>query len=69
MPRKNTNPARDIAARHTNFVPQAIVCAIALGIMGVGAWSLTGQTAPYHPDYATDAVTRGDGPDLLGFTD
>ena len=46
---------------------QLIVSAIALGILGLGAWSLLGQKAPYHPDGAyTDDVTRSGASDLIG---
>lgn len=38
---------------------QLVASAVAVGILGLGAWSLLGQKAPYHPDYSDD-VTRGD---------
>lgn len=38
---------------------QAIACGLALGIVGLGAWSLLGQEAPYHPQTYDGAATRG----------
>lgn len=50
---------------HTNTVDtktaiarQLLVCTVALGIVGAGAWSLLGQKAPYHPDIYENEVTR-----------
>jgi len=37
---------------------QYIACAIAVGIMALGGWALTGQQAPYHPDLPPEEVTR-----------
>lgn len=38
---------------------QAIACVVALCIMALGAWSLLGQKAPYHPEIYEGDVTRG----------
>lgn len=43
---------------------QMVACTFALGIMGLGAWSLLGQEAPYHPDVDGAVVTRS-GTDLV----
>lgn len=47
---------------------QMIACALALGIVFVGAWSLLGQASPYHPDSYEGAVTRGFS-DLTSFSE
>ena len=52
----------------TAILGQVIACTVALGIMGLGAWSLLGQKSPYHPEAYDDAVTRGTS-DLTGLTD
>lgn len=46
---------------------QLIASGVAVGILGLGAWSLLGQKAPYHPDYS-DEVTRGDPSSLTNFS-
>lgn len=46
---------------------QLIASGVAVGILGLGAWSLLGQKAPYHPDYS-DEVTRGDPSGLTTFS-
>lgn len=43
---------------------QLIISAVALGIIGAGAWSMWSQSAPYHPQIAPETVTRGDAPAL-----
>lgn len=50
-------------------VRQVIFSLAALGIMGAGAWSLMGQTAPYHPDTFSDEVARNDTTALTYTTD
>ncbi|WP_298859260.1 hypothetical protein [uncultured Sulfitobacter sp.] len=52
----------------TAILRQVIACSVALGIMGLGAWSLLGQKAPYHPEAFNDAVTRGPS-DLTGIAE
>lgn len=47
---------------------QVIACVLALGVMGVGAWSLLGQASPYHPDSYEGAVPLGLS-DLTGFSE
>lgn len=47
---------------------QVIACTVALGIMGLGAWSLLGQSAPYHPESYDNAITRG-ASDLTGISE
>lgn len=50
----------------TVMTRQLIASAIALGILGLGAWSLLGQKAPYHPDGAySDDVTRSGATGLI----
>jgi hypothetical protein len=44
---------------------QLIVCAVAVGIMGLGAWSLMGQNAPYHPEALDNEVSRDSGVGIL----
>ena len=44
---------------------QLIVCAVAVGIMGFGAWSLMGQNAPYHPEVFENEVSRDGSVDIL----
>lgn len=53
------------AAPKSTAVRQLIASSIALGIVGIGAWSLLGQQAPYHPDTYDETVTRG-GTELFG---
>lgn len=38
---------------------QVIVSVIALGIIGLGAWSMWHQSAPYHPEFGAENVTQG----------
>ena len=45
--------SKSVAAR------QLIASGVAIGILGLGAWSLLGRNAPYHPDVSPDDVTRG----------
>lgn len=47
---------------------QMIFCLAALGIVGVGVWSLMGRSAPYHPEITDDDVTRGDASELMQVT-
>lgn len=37
---------------------QVIVSVIALGIIGLGGWSMWSQSAPYHPEIGPENVTR-----------
>lgn len=48
---------------------QLIACAVALCIMGLGAWSLLGQNAPYHPDTYGGEVSRDAVPSLTSVSD
>jgi hypothetical protein len=52
--------AQGVATPNSVLMRQVIFCMAALGIMGAGAWSLMGQSAPYHPDVFQDDVTRND---------
>ncbi|MBB3994287.1 ABC-type transporter Mla subunit MlaD [Sulfitobacter undariae] len=45
---------------------QLIICGIAIGIMGLGVWSLRGGGGPYHPADYTDDVTRSETSALMG---
>lgn len=54
----NRSVSQGASAPKTAFFRQFIVSAIALVIMGVGAWSLMGQQAPYHPEISGDEVSR-----------
>jgi len=47
-------------------IRQLIICGVAIGIMGLGVWSLRGDGGPYHPVGMTDDVTRSDTPALVG---
>ncbi len=53
--KKNT----DTSAPEKFDLGQVIACVVALIIMGLGAWSLLGQQAPYHPEGYEGEVTRG----------
>lgn len=59
--KKQTSPVPKSA-----LVRQLIASAVALGIMALGAWSLMGQKAPYHPEAYTDDVTRLGASGLIG---
>lgn len=50
--------AQGAATPKSVLIRQVIFCMAALGIMGAGAWSLMGQSAPYHPDMIDEDVTR-----------
>jgi hypothetical protein len=56
----NTGKPQGSAAPKLATMRQLIACGVALGIMALGAWSLMGQNAPYHPEAYTDDVTRTD---------
>ena len=56
---KNTSDTNPALAR------QLIVCTVALGIVGLVAWTLLGQTAPYHPDVYNDEVSRDSRSNIL----
>ncbi|MEP1767086.1 MAG: hypothetical protein ABJJ53_10685 [Sulfitobacter sp.] len=45
-------------------IRQLIISVTALGIMGLGCWSLMGQNAPYHPDLVEGDVSKDIVPDL-----
>jgi len=62
MTQKSQNARRDGASQSVGL-RQVIASSVALGIIGLGVWSMWSQSAPYHPD----TVTRGDGPDLVNF--
>ena len=62
MTQKTQNARRDGATQSVGF-RQVIASSVALGIIGLGVWSMWSQSAPYHPD----TVTRGDGPVLVNF--
>ncbi|WP_299027076.1 hypothetical protein [uncultured Sulfitobacter sp.] len=51
------------------IVRQLIVSMAALCIMGLGAWSLMGQQAPYHPEIFEEEVSRTEGSDLIRIAD
>lgn len=53
-------------APESNLGRQAIFSAIALGIIGLGGWTMWSQSAPYHPKIDAENVTRGD---MQGFSD
>jgi len=48
------------ASAKTVLIRQIIFSLAALAIMGIGAWSLMGQNAPYHPDFADGDVSKGE---------
>lgn len=54
-----TKKNADASASKNIDLGQIIACAVALIIMGLGAWSLLGQKAPYHPEGYEGEVTRG----------
>jgi hypothetical protein len=54
MTQKTNKPRGDIAPESAGF-RQVIFSAVALGIIGLGVWSMWSQSAPYHPE----SVTRG----------
>lgn len=60
---------RGAATSKSIVVRQVIFSLAALGIMGAGAWSLMGQTAPYHPEIYSDEVARNDTSPLTYVTD
>jgi hypothetical protein len=61
--------AQGAASPNSVFMRQVIFCMAALGIMGAGAWSLMGQSAPYHPDMIEEDVTRSDASALTDVSD
>ena len=63
----NTKKEGD-SATSKPMLGQVIACAVALGIMGLGAYSLLGHSAPYHPDSYDNAITRG-ASDLTGISE
>jgi len=71
MTPKDTKPQRAPAVPSLDsksvFVRQLIASAIAVAIVGLGAWSLLGQKAPYHPAAYNDEVTRGSPSGLTTF--
>ena len=61
--------AKTAAKPKADLTRQIIFSLAALGIMGLGAWSLTGQSAPYHPEGFEDEVSRGSATELTGVSD
>lgn len=57
------------ATPRSAIMGQLIASTVALGIVGLGAWSLLGQKAPYHPEVFDDEVTRNDGSGLTRISD
>lgn len=67
---RNTRPERQGAATPKSLLlGQLIVSGVALGIMGAGVWSLTGQQAPYHPQMSPEEVSRAGAVKLYGVGD
>lgn len=64
MPSKPTHTESTSTPKNA-MIGQIVACTVALGIMGLGAWSLLGQKAPYHPDGYDPEVTRATS-DLTG---
>ncbi|KIN74659.1 hypothetical protein [Sulfitobacter guttiformis] len=58
MQPKSTKPHLMTPAPRPSALRQLIVCGIALVIMGLGAWTLLGQSAPYHPETGDSEVSR-----------
>lgn len=48
----------DPAERKSKILRQMIASSIALAIMGLGAWTLLRQQAPYHPEILQNEVSR-----------
>ncbi len=57
--------SQDMRNTQSPVTRQLIVCAVAIGIMGFGAWSLMGQNAPYHPEGFENEVSRDSGLGIL----
>lgn len=66
--KNNQINSQDAAAPKTAFFRQLIVSAVALIIMGAGAWSLLGQQAPYHPDISGNEVSRDGAAELINIS-
>jgi hypothetical protein len=41
------------------LLSQMIVSAVALGIIGLGTWTMVNENSPYHPEIYPEDVTRG----------
>jgi len=54
------NNTKSAVAPKSVVIRQVIFSVVAIGIMGLGAWSLMGQNAPYHPDMSGGEVTKDD---------
>jgi hypothetical protein len=63
--KNNQSNSRGAATPKTAIFRQMIVSAVALVIVGVGAWSLLGQQAPYHPDISGEEVSRDGSAELM----
>ncbi|KEJ91047.1 hypothetical protein [Sulfitobacter donghicola] len=67
---ENTRPETSGAATpKSTFLRQMVFSGIALGIMGLGGWSLLGQSAPYHPEMTAEEVSRDNSQELFSFSD
>lgn len=60
---------RGVNTPQSPLLRQLIFSAFALGVMGLGAWSLLGQEAPYHPPVSSDEVSRNGVTELLNVGD
>ena len=65
----NTGKPHNPAAPESGIKRQLIASGIAVAVMALGAWSLLGQKAPYHPEIGSGDVTRSDTPGLMGAAD
>lgn len=63
--KNNQSDAQGAATPKTAIFRQMIASAVALMIVGVGAWSLLGQQAPYHPDISGEEVSRDGAAELM----
>lgn len=65
---QKSNKPDSLPARQSALGRQIVFSAIALGIIGLGAWSMWGQNAPYHPQIVPEDVTRGDATGINGLS-
>jgi|GEM_PF-2374004 hypothetical protein len=57
---KNRHQTPAKADAKSKILRQLIASTVALTIMALGAWTLLGQHAPYHPAIDENQVSRGD---------
>jgi hypothetical protein len=58
---RNSKRTPGPAETKSTLLRQLIASGVALAIMGLGAWTLLGQQAPYHPEVYENEVSRANG--------